>query len=282
MTRKVMTQIPFLKMHGTGNDFVVIDGRAHSAVLTAETVKRLADRHFGIGCDQLVVLNPSAQADAAMAIYNADGSTIATCGNATRCVAHILMGEKNANEAMVETAAGIRRGWRAENGDVTVNMGAPRLDWREIPLSESRNTLHLGLEEGGLADPVAVSMGNPHMVFFVRDLGAVQLAQWGPKLERHPLFPERANVSAVQVVNERELRMAVWERGTGLTLACGSAACAAVVAGVRRGLCERQAEVTLPGGTLTIDWQKAENGRDGEVLMSGPVAHVFEGVIESR
>jgi diaminopimelate epimerase len=275
------SKTPFLKMHGTGNDFVLLDGRTLRVSLSKDEVIRLADRHFGVGCDQLVVLGESETADAFMSIYNADGSEIATCGNATRCVADFLMNEGGKAEASIETKAGVRKGWRAENGDVTVNMGNPRWEWKEVPLSESRNTLHLGIEEGLLADPVAISMGNPHMIFFVRDLAHIKLREWGPKLEHHPLFPERANVSAVQVINESTLKMAVWERGTGITLACGSAACAAVVAGMRRGLCGPKVEVTLPGGALTIDWQHSEDATHGEVLMSGPVAYVFEGAIET-
>ncbi len=274
-----MTKTPFLKMHGTGNDFVLLDGRTRGVNLNTEQVMRLANRHLGIGCDQLLVLGHSATADAAMAIYNADGSEISTCGNATRCVADFLMKERGATEASIETKAGIRKGWRAEDGGVTVNMGSPRVEWRDIPLSESRNTLHLGIEEGLLADPVAVSMGNPHMIFFVRDLAHIKMAEWGAKLEHHKLFPERVNVSAVQVVSETHLKMQVWERGTGITLACGSAACAAVVAGVRRDVCARRATVELAGGSLTVDWQLPQGEGNGDVLMSGPVAYVFEGMI---
>lgn len=271
-----MSKTPFLKMHGTGNDFVLLDGRARALSLGKDEVVRLANRHLGIGCDQLLVLGKSSVADAAVVIYNADGSEISTCGNATRCVADFLMKELAAPEATIETKAGIRKGWRAEDGGVTVNMGAPKWDWRDLPLLESRNTLHLGIEEGLLADPVAVSMGNPHMIFFVRDLAHIKLAQWGSKLEHDKLFPERVNVSAVQVISETKLNMQVWERGAGMTLACGSGACAAVVAGVRRGVCARKATVELPGGTLMIDWQA---GDAGDVLMSGPVAYVFEGTI---
>ena len=273
-------KIPFLKMHGTGNDFVVLDARKHPISLTAEHVKRLADRHYGIGCDQLVLLDGSDQAEAAMTIYNADGSEISTCGNASRCVADLLMRESGKEEATFVTKAGLLKGWRAENGDVTVNMGAPRWDWQQIPLSESRNTLHLGLEEGLLADPVALSMGNPHAIFFVRNLSVVKMDIWGPKLENNKLFPERANISAVQVMSPEHLKMIVWERGAGLTLACGSGACAAVVAGARRGLNGRKATVELPGGTLSIDWQKGADETGGDVLMSGAVTYVFEGLIE--
>ena len=190
------------------------------------------------------------------------------------------MRESGKSEATIETKAGVRKGWRSEDGGVTVNMGKPLLEWREIPLSESRNTLHLGLEEGLLADPAAISMGNPHMVFFVKELTHIKMEQWGPKLEHNPLFPQRANVSAAQVMNSTRLKMVVWERGTGLTLACGSGACAVVVAGVRRGICERKAVVELPGGPLTIEWQTGEGEAGGDVLMSGAATYVFEGVIE--
>jgi diaminopimelate epimerase len=270
-----LTVIPFRKMHGTGNDFVIFDGRKKPLTLTPEQVKRLSNRRFGIGCDQLVILTLSKTADVGMEIYNADGSKISTCGNATRCVGDILLREKKKHSVTIETAAGIRTAQRAEGEQVRVNMGRPKWDWREIPLSESRNTLHLGLEEGGLADPVAVNMGNPHAIFFVRDTNFVRIAEWGAKLETHPLFPERANISAVEVLADDRLRMKVWERGTGETLACGSAACAAVVAGVRRGVCGRTANVELPGGTLTIEWREGEG--NGEVYMTGAAAYVFEG-----
>jgi diaminopimelate epimerase len=272
--------ISFLKMHGTGNDFVVLDGRKQGVSLTKEDVIRIADRHFGIGCDQLLVLKKSDKADAFMQIFNADGSEISTCGNATRCVADFLMKETGKDKASIETQAGIRTGTRHANGDVQANMGAPKFGWQEIPLSETRNTMHLGLEAGLLMDPAAVNMGNPHVVFFVRDLSHVKMAEWGPKLEHHPLFPERANISAVQVMGDSRIKMVVWERGTGITLACGSAACAAVVAGVRRGLISAKCDVELPGGTLQVDWQKTGNAEGGDVLMSGPVAYVFTGEIE--
>jgi len=262
-------------MHGTGNDFVVLDGRAQKLPMDSTVANRLADRHFGIGCDQLVVLGPSKVADVSMRIFNCNGGEISTCGNATRCVADIVMTETGKKEASIETAAGIRTGTRAGDGNVAVNMGTPKFDWKDIPLSESRNTLHLGLEEGLLADPVAVSMGNPHAIFFVRDLAHIKLAEWGAKLEHNPLFKEGANISAVQILTPSSFKMAVWERGTGITMACGSAACAAVAAGVQRDLSQRNVSVQLPGGTLEIEWQQA-----GDVLMTGPVAYVFEGEID--
>lgn len=269
---------PFLKMHGTGNDFVVLDARARDVRVTAADAKRLSDRHFGIGCDQLLVLKKSTDAEAFMQIFNADGSQISTCGNATRCVADFLMKESGKPTATIETGAGIRSGKRADNGDIEVNMGAPRLEWQQIPLAESRNTLHLGLEVGLLADPVAVNMGNPHAIFFVRDLNHIKMEQWGHELEHHPLFPERANISAIQIIDDSHIKMVVWERGTGITLACGSAACAAVVAAVLREKTSKKCNVELPGGTLEVEWQRtATNG--GDVLMRGPVAYVFEGAI---
>jgi diaminopimelate epimerase len=267
------TKTPFRKMHGTGNDFVVLDGRRHGLGMDTALAERLADRHFGIGCDQLVVMEASSAANARMRIFNADGSEITTCGNATRCVGDILLTETGAAEVTIETGAGVLTA--ARDGEaVRVNMGAPRFDWQEIPLSESRNTLHLGLQEGLLMDPVAVNMGNPHAIFFVKDLAHIKMAEAGPKLEHHPLFPQRANISAVQVLSPAHLKMVVWERGTGLTLACGSAACAAAVAGVQRELSQRAVRIDVPGGTLHVEWTSG-----GDVLMSGPVAYVFEGEI---
>lgn len=265
-------------MHGTGNDFVVLDGRARTLNLDSTTVRRLADRHFGIGCDQLLVLEKSTKADVLMRIYNADGSEISTCGNATRCVADFMMNESGNTVATIETKAGVRQGARATDGGITVNMGEPSWEWEHIPLSERRNTLHLGLQEQLLMDPVAISMGNPHAVFFVRDLHHIKMGEWGPKLETNRLFPERANISAVQVLSESHVKMIVWERGTGLTMACGSAACAAVVAGVLREITNRTITVDLPGGSLAVEWKQGQG--NGEVLMTGLVAYVFSGEIE--
>ncbi len=267
---------PFLKMHGTGNDFVVLDARTRGLSIDADTAKRLSDRHFGIGCDQLLLLEKTDKADVRMRIFNADGSEISTCGNASRCVADFIMRESGGDKASIETSAGIVTGTR--DGElIKVNMGAPRFGWQQIPLSESRNTEHLGLAEGLLMDPVAVNMGNPHAVFFVRDLYHIKMAEWGPKLENNPLFPQRANISAVQVLSPDRVKMVVWERGAGLTMACGSAACAAVVAGTLREVTNRKIDVELPGGTLQVEWQQNESG---DVLMSGPVAYVFEGEID--
>lgn len=260
-------------MHGTGNDFVVLDARTHGLSISNEQAKHLSDRHFGIGCDQLLLLEKSDKADVRMRIFNADGGEISTCGNASRCVADFMMKESGGDKASIETSAGIVTGTR--DGDlIRVNMGAPKFGWQQIPLSESRNTEHLGLQEGLLMDPMAVNMGNPHAIFFVRDLHHIRMAEWGPKLEHNPLFPQRANISAVQVMSPEKVKMVVWERGAGLTMACGSAACAAVVAGFTRELTARKVAVELPGGTLNVEWTQG-----GDVLMSGPVAYVFRGEI---
>lgn len=274
-----MTKLTFQKMHGAGNDFIVVDARSVALTLTPAQATFLCDRHLGIGCDTLVILEKSDQADVAVRFINGDGSNSATCGNATRCVADMLMRETGKDSARIATGVGVLTASRNAAGLITVNMGTPKFGWAEIPLAESRNTMHLGLEMGLLADPVAVNMGNPHAIFFVRDLAHIKMDQWGPQLEHHPLFPERANISAVQVLGDNHIKMAVWERGAGLTLACGSAACAAVAAGVRRGVIHPECTVDLPGGTLHIHWQKNSDSSGGDIFMSGPVAYVFEGVV---
>ncbi|CAA7612202.1 diaminopimelate epimerase [Magnetospirillum sp. UT-4] len=265
---------PFLKMHGLGNDFVVLDARGRDLGLTPERVRAVADRHTGIGCDQLIVVEAarSAVSDAWMTIYNPDGSEAGACGNATRCVAWLLMEDSGRDKVVIETRAGLLDAERRGERLVAVDMGPARLDWRDIPLAEPVDTLHLGITAGPLADPVAVSMGNPHAVFFVDDAEAVDLAALGPGLERHPLFPERANIEIAQVLEPGRIRMRVWERSAGITMACGSGACATLVAAARRGLSGRQAEIVLDGGTLAIEWL-----RDDHVLMTGPVALVASG-----
>lgn len=270
-----MTVLRFVKMHGLGNDFVILDGRRAPLALAPEQVRVLADRHIGIGCDQLIVLEGTEAADVKMRIYNADGGEAEACGNAARCVAAAVMEEKEADTALIETAIGIHEAHDAGGGRVRLDMGAPRLDWRDIPLAEERDTLHLGLAGGPLADPVAVNMGNPHAVFFVLDVAAVPLAELGPGLETDPLFPERANIGVAQVTGPESLRLRVWERGVGLTRACGTGACAATVAASRRGLTGRRLAVTLDGGTLDIDWRA-----DDHVWMTGAVATSFRGETE--
>ena len=267
-----MTQIPFVKMQGAGNDFAVIDNRKAAYKIDAQWAKAVADRRFGVGCDQFIVLEPSKKADVFMRIYNPDGSESNACGNATRAIGWQMMRELSADMVTIETKAGLLKCHSAGEATVRVDMGEPKLDWTEIPLSESRNTEHLGIEEGGLMNPVAVNMGNPHMVFFVADLNYVNLAKSGPVLEKNPLFTSGANVSAAQVIDGDHIKLQVWERGAGLTLACGTAACATLVAAVRRGLTARKATIQLPGGDLLVEW-----GKDNHVQMTGPVAVVFEG-----
>jgi len=267
-----MTGVAFTKMHGLGNDFVVIDCRAVPRALTAVSARAIADRHTGVGCDQLILIEPSGAADAFMRIYNADGGEVGACGNATRCVASLLLTEGGTGSVAIETIEGVLRASAATGGDITVDMGAPRLDWRDIPLSEEQDTLHLTLSADGLSDPVAVSMGNPHCVFFVEDAEGVALSEIGPGLETNPLFPERANIGIAQLLGNDALRLRVWERGAGITMACGTGACAAAVAAARREITGRAVEVRLDGGTLYIDWRQ-----DGHVLMTGPVATSFTG-----
>jgi diaminopimelate epimerase len=267
--------IPFLKMHGLGNDFVVIDDRDGN--LPALKWSSVADRNFGIGCDQVVILEKSAKADVFMRIYNADGGEVASCGNASRCVAKLMHAEQPQRKSItIETLAGVISAVFAADGNVTIDMGEPGMQWEEIPLKEKSDTLHLPISLGGLQDPVAVSMGNPHMVFFVADVNAVPLATLGPELEKHPLFPACANVGVAQLESKSLIHLRVWERGSGLTLACGTGACAAAVAAFCRGLVDKKVTVKLPGGMLLIEWR----GEDNHVLMSGPAETAFSGAFD--
>ena len=271
-----MNGLPFIKMHGLGNDFVVLDGRAQTISFDQAQAKRVADRHTGIGCDQLIVIEAArdSQADAFMRIRNADGHEVAACGNAARCIADILMQEKGSDHAIIETNAGLLDAEARDGGQVAVDMGPVRHDWRDIPLSKAVDTLHMGIEHGPLKDPVGVNIGNPHAVFFVDDAEAVPLEVVGPVIEHHEMFPEFANVGAAQVIDSETIRLRVWERGSGLTQACGTGACAALVAAHRRGLTGRVADVRLDGGTLRIDWLP-----DNHVMMTGAVATSFTGTL---
>jgi diaminopimelate epimerase len=272
-----MSGRPFVKMHGLGNDFVVIDARAQPLQLDAARARVIADRRTGVGCDQFILIEPArnGRADAALRIRNADGDEVEACGNGSRCVAQLLMREQGKSRIRLDTAAGIIVAEDAGRGRVAVDMGPARLDWREIPLAREMDTLHLDLALGSLRDPAAVNVGNPHAVFFVPDAEAIDLATLGPQLEHHPLFPERCNIEVATVLSRTRLRMRVWERGTGITRACGTGACATLVAAARRGLAERRAEVVLDGGPLEIEWQD-----DGHVRMTGPVATSFTGVLD--
>ena len=268
----------FVKMHGLGNDFVVLDARRQPFPLSPVGVRAIADRRTGVGCDQLIVLaEPSAPtADAAMLIFNADGSEVAACGNASRCVAWLLMREKACDQVVIETKASLLDAETRGPSLVAVDMGRAGLDWRDIPTAKAVDTLHLGIGLGPLADPVGVGMGNPHAVFFVDDVEAVDLAALGPVLEHHSLFPERANIEIAEVLSPERIRMRVWERGTGITMACGTGACATLVAAARRGLTGRRAEIVLDGGVLAIEWLP-----DDHVLMTGPVAVSFTGQLDA-
>ena len=265
----------FIKMHGLGNDFVIVDARDQAFVLDRDSARRITDRREGVGCDQLIVMEPpeSPAADVFMRIRNADGGEVEACGNAARCVAALLMAEKEGGPVVIETLAGLLPSQAAAGaGLVTVDMGPVADDWKAIPLAEPQDTLHLSLSLDGLSDPVAVNVGNPHAVFFVGDCEAVALGELGPRLEHHPLFPDRANISVATLSGPDRLRLRVWERGVGITRACGTGACAAAVAAARRGLTGRRVEVTLDGGPLTIEWRD-----DNHVVMTGPVATAFTG-----
>jgi diaminopimelate epimerase len=277
-----MTKLTFTKMHGLGNDFVVLDARAGAPELAEAQVRAIADRRTGVGCDQLITIESSDRAAAFMRVHNADGGEVPACGNGARCVASRLMDELAADNVTLDTSAGVLEAVREGDGSVTVDMGLARLDWRDIPLATEMDTLHLDLAIGPktapvLADPVAVNVGNPHAVFFVEDVDTVDLQTVGPILEHHPIFPLRANISVAAVRSRRSVRLRVWERGVGITHACGTAACATVVAGGRRDLLDRDAsvEVELDGGILRVTWR-----RDGHVAMNGPVAVSFSGVLD--
>jgi diaminopimelate epimerase len=260
-------RVPFVKMHGLGNDFVVLDGRDDKLPpVTNSFARALADRRTGIGCDQLIVLEPSSVADFRMRIHNSDGGEVEACGNATRAVALL-----NGHPARSETAGGILE-VRPDNGGIAVDMGEPRFEWEAIPLSHAMDTLDMPVAWDELERPSAVNVGNPHAVFFVRDCDKVALQRLGPAIETDPLFPEGVNVNVATVDGRQEIRLRVWERGAGLTQACGTGACATAVAAMRRKLVEREVMVTLPGGRLLIGW-----GADNRITMTGPAAESFRG-----
>ena len=296
-----MAPLPFIKAHGLGNDFVILDIRRAGRVPEAAEAARIADRRRGVGCDQLIVIAPprtngqgangpranaphapgadAGLADVRLIILNADGSEAEACGNGTRCAAWLLMQETGRKHLLLETAAGLLDAEQLADGRVAVDMGAVALDWRCIPLAKPMDTLHLDLVQGPpgaqLADPVAVNIGNPHCVFFVDDAEAVDIETLGPAIERHPLFPARTNVEVATVLAPDRIRMRVWERGVGVTLACGSGACATLVAAARRKLTGRHATIVVDGGELEIEWLK-----DGHVRMTGPVAISYTGTLD--
>ncbi len=259
--------LPFLKMHGLGNDFVVLDGRDGAVAPTVAVARALADRHLGVGCDQIVTVTTAEDADVALHFQNADGSAAGACGNATRCIAQREMARRGTASLRLRTARGILAAQRRTDGQVEVNLGQPHLDWQAIPLSHAVDPQALPLDRS----PVAVGMGNPHCVFFVEDAEATDVAGIGARIEHDPLFPERTNVEFAEVRADGTLRLRVWERGVGITLACGSGACAAAVAGHLTGRSARSVALDLDGGRLWVDW------RDDGVWLAGPVVEVFEG-----
>ena len=263
------TGLAFMKMHGAGNDFVVIDTRGRGAVVTAALARALGDRHRGVGFDQLAEIRDAEGADFGLEFWNSDGSRAEACGNATRCVADYMMAVLGRDDLALVTVRGGLEAVRRADGLVSVNMGHPQVDWDQVPLARAVETLHLPLP----GDPVAVGMGNPHCVFFVADAGSVDLARVGPAHEVDPLFPRKTNVEFVSVIGPDHLRMRVWERGTGITLACGSGACAVAVAAHLRGLTGRRVVIEADGGRLEADWRA-----DG-VWLTGPVVHVLDGVL---
>ncbi len=256
----------FTKMHGLGNDFVVIDARTHAVEMTPARARAIADRKTGIGCDQLILLEPSDSADARMRIFNADGSEVEACGNASRAVALLLGGTSR-----VETLGGVLT-LEALGDGARVDMGQPRFGWEEIPLAFAMDTQKIPVGWEVLESPAAVNVGNPHVIFFVDDADAVDLARLGPLIEQDPIFPERVNVNVASRVGKDHLKLRVWERGAGLTRACGTGACATAVAAIRAGLATGPVTVSLPGGDLHINWAPGTS-----ILMTGPATHVFTG-----
>lgn len=261
--------LAFMKMHGLGNDFVVIDARNGPSAVTPALARALGDRHTGVGFDQLALIESDPEADVRLTFYNADGSIAGACGNATRCVGRYLLDQRCTTRVTIRTDRGLLLAEEAGGGLTRVNMGQPQLDWSEVPLARAMDTLHLPLP----GDPAAVGMGNPHCVFFVADADAEDIARRGAAVEHDPLFPQATNVEFASLSGPDRLRMRVWERGTGITLACGSGTCATAVAAHRRGLTGPRVTVDVDGGTLEIDWR-----HDG-VWMTGPTARVFDAVL---
>jgi diaminopimelate epimerase len=269
----------FRKMNGLGNDFVVFDARSAPVAMTEARARAIADRRSGIGCDQLIVLEPSKRADVTMRIWNNEGGEVESCGNASRCIADLIFREKKTTRATIDTKGGFLVAEKAGDALVTIDNGAPRFDWQDIPLSEKfHDTRHIELQVGPIDAPLihspsVVNVGNPHCIFWVKDLDVVDLSKVGPMLEHHPLFPERANITLARVDAKDHVTIRVWERGAGLTRACGTAACAVMAAGARIRVIGRKATISLPGGDLFMECRES----DGHILMTGPVSYDFEG-----
>lgn len=267
--RSAGSPLAFHKMHGLGNDFVVVDARAQPVTMTQALARALANRRTGIGCDQLILLEPSETADLAMRIFNADGGEVEACGNAARCVTRLV-----GDGATIETLGGTITGW-TDGAGATLDMGEPRFGWTEIPLAYAMDTAHMPVGWDALKDPAAVNVGNPHIIFFVQNADAIDLERLGPIIETDPLFPERINVNIAHIEADGSIALRVWERGAGLTRACGTGACATAVAAIRRKLVENDVIVHLPGGDLEIGWQPGSS-----IRMTGSASHVFSAEID--
>jgi diaminopimelate epimerase len=273
-----MLPIPFRKMNGLGNDFVVLDGRARKLNVTEDKARAIADRKTGIGADQIIMMEKSPSADVRMRIWNAEGGEVESCGNASRCIADIVMSENNVDTTTIDTKGGFLIGKRAGHLQVRIDQGAPHFEWDRIPLSEKfHDTRHIELQVGPIDEPLihspsVVNVGNPHCIFWVKDLDVVDLAKVGPMIENHMLFPERTNVELAKVVSRDHVIVNVWERGAGLTKACGTAACAVMAAGYRLKLIDANCRITLPGGDLHM----AVDPQNGHVIMTGPLEYEYE------
>jgi diaminopimelate epimerase len=271
----------FRKMNGLGNDFVVLDARTKPISLSEDQARAIANRKTGVGCDQLIVMEKSSVADVRMRIWNAEGGEVPSCGNASRCIADIIFSETGEETATIDTKGGFLIATKAGDKLVTIDQGAPKFGWKDIPLSEAfADTRHIELQYGPIDAPLihspsVVNVGNPHCIFWVNDLDVVDLSRAGPMLENHPLFPERANISFAKVVARDHIILKVWERGAGLTQACGTAACATMAAGYRIKIIDSACRISLPGGDLLMNVRE----HDGHVMMTGPAAYDFEGVL---
>ena len=269
----------FRKMNGLGNDFVVFDARTHAIAMDEAKARAISDRATGIGCDQLIVMEPSKRADVKMRIWNNEGFEVESCGNASRCIADLLFEEGHVTRATIDTKGGLLVAKKGGDKLVTVDMGVARFDWQDIPLAEKfHDTRYIELQVGPIDAPLihspsVVNIGNPHCIFWVKDLDVVDLGKVGPMLEHHPLFPQRANITLARVYSKDHAEIRVWERGAGLTRACGTAACAVMAAGLRLRKFNRKATITLPGGDLQMEVRDS----DSHILMTGPVAYEFEG-----
>jgi|SRR6056300_134290 len=263
---------PFIKMHGLGNDFVIIDSRNNNYIINEKNIRLISNRRLGVGCDQVIEIKDSKSADIFMKIYNSDGSEAEACGNATRCVAGILFASSPKKNILIETVSGILKAESEANGNIKVDMGKPKLGWQDIPLS--KNIDEINFEQFSLKNGFAVNLGNPHVVFFVEDLKNFTIDKIGPFIETNELFPQKVNVEICQIISDQKIRVMVWERGAGKTLACGSGACAVLVAAYKKGLSKEIAEIQLDGGSLNISWNVKT---DNHLIMSGPVSVSFLG-----